>query len=469
MSKARTYADFLAAKAITAAPSGMIDPPPINEMLFPFQADIVRWALRRGKAAIFADCGLGKTPMQLEWAKHVHEHTGRSVVIVAPLAVAEQTIREGAKFHVHAEYVRDKAKIGAPGIYVTNYEMLDHFDPAEFSGVVLDESSILKAYDGSTRTAIIEAFRRTPFKLACTATPAPNDYMELGNHAEFLGTMTRAEMLAMFFTHDGGETQKWRLKGHAVGEFWRWVCSWAVNLRAPSDLGYPDDGFVLPELTLHHHVTECNHATAAKAGMLFAVEAQTLDERRQARKASTDDRVAKCAEMANASDEPWLIWCNLNAEGDALAKAIPDAVQVAGADSHEDKIDRALGFASGKYRVLVSKSSIFGFGMNWQHCPNVAFCGLSDSWEQYYQAVRRVWRFGQKRPVQCHVVTSELEGAVVSNIKRKEADATAMAREMVSNMAEISSADIRGTERTVSAYVPTVKMTIPGWLKSEGA
>jgi hypothetical protein len=461
---AKDYAAFLARKALVDVPTGF-EPGDINPMLFDFQKDIVRWALRRGRAAIFADTGLGKTPMQLEWASHVQRKSEGLVLILAPLAVAQQTCRQGEVFGVPVSYVRDESQIDGPGIYITNYEMLEHFTPAAFDGVVLDESSVLKAYDGKTRTTIIESFRRTPYRLACTATPAPNDHVELGNHAEFLGTMTRAEMLAMFFVHDGGNTSEWRLKGHAQSSFWAWACSWAVNLRKPSDLGYSDERFALPPLTIHHEVVSADHATAAKAGMLFKVEAKTLVERREARKASTYDRVAVCAKLANESADPWLIWCNLNAEGDALTKAIPGAVQVAGADDRDLKTDRMLGFASGKYRVLVSKPSICGFGMNWQHCPNVAFCGLSDSWEQYYQAVRRVWRFGQRREVNCYVVTSELEGAVVANIERKEADALKMAAEMVQNMAAISSAEIRGTVRNVMPYNPSVEMRIPRWLQ----
>lgn len=446
------YGLFLGGKEIVTRPSGFaLTREALAAHLFDFQRDIVLWALRRGKAAIFADCGLGKTPMQLEWARHVAERAGGRVLLVAPLAVAQQTVREGAKFGVTVTLCREQADV-RDGINITNYERLARFDPAAFVGVVLDESSILKAYDGKTRTEIIEAFRDTPYKLACTATPAPNDHQELGNHAEFLGIMTRVEMLAMFFVHDGGDTSKWRLKGHGEAEFWRWVCSWAVMLRKPSDLGYDDGAFVLPPLSLHHHVAR----SATPAGMLFPVEAKTLSERREARKASLAERVAECAAVVNASAEPWVVWCDLNAEGDALAKAIPDAVQVSGTDAPEVKERRAVDFIAGDIRVLVSKPSIFGFGLNFQHCPNEAFVGLSDSYEQEYQAIRRCWRFGQTRDVHVHIFTSEAEGAVVKNIERKEREAERMAEQMVAEMREISRAEIRGAARERDDYRPNV-------------
>jgi hypothetical protein len=453
------YAAFLGSKQRTVADAGFsVERDDLNRRLCDFQQDIVRWALRKGRAAIFAGTGLGKTAMQLEWATQVCRHTGQDVLILAPLAVAEQTVREGAKFGIPVTHARTGDDL-QPGITITNYERLHQFDVDHFAGVVLDESSILKAYDGATRTAIITAFALTPYKLACTATPAPNDYMELGNHAEFLGVMSRGEMLSMFFVHDGGETQQWRLKGHAEGDFWRWVASWAVMLQNPADLGYDGTRFVLPPLEYHHHVIASTHAPA---GYLFPVEAQTLIERRQARKASLAERVQQCADLVNASDEPWIVWCDLNAEGDALTRLIPDAVQVAGSDDAATKEQRMLAFADGAIRVLVTKPSIAGFGMNWQHCANVAFVGLSDSWEQYYQAVRRCWRFGQTRPVQCHVITSTAEGAVVSNIQRKERDAERMQQEMVRHMADLNQAELRATTRETDEYQEDIA-TGRGW------
>jgi DNA modification methylase len=448
------YQKFLESKKIVDVPTGLDGGIDINPMLFDFQKDITRWALRRGRACIFADCGLGKTPMQLEWARHI---PGK-VLIIAPLAVSEQTIREGHKFGVeNIRYSLDGAIESR--ITITNYERMERFSPEDFTGIVLDESSILKAYTGKYRNMIIERFSGVPYRLACTATPAPNDFMELGNHAEFVGAMSRTEMLSMFFVHDGGETQKWRLKGHAESEFWKWVCSWAVMIRKPSDLGYEDKGFELPALNIEQNTVKHEDPTE---GFLFAVEAQTLQERGAARKATIDDRVEVCKQLIEQSDEPWLIWCNLNDEANAITKAIPDAIQVSGSDSHEHKERSMLGFTDGDIRILVTKPKIAGYGMNWQHCHNVAFLGLSDSYEQFYQAVRRCWRFGQTKEVKCHIITSQLEGAVVRNIKRKEQDAMEMAERMVENMHEINAEDIRGIEHTKSEYAER-KETGEGW------
>ena len=451
------YTSFLEGKAIRSISTGITSPDEPPSMLFPFQRDIVKWALRRGRAAIFADCGMGKTPMQLSWAAQV---PGK-VLILAPLAVAQQTVREGQKFGIELEYSR--SPIDAH-ITITNYEMLDHFNPSDYTGIVLDESSILKSYDGKFRNQIVDSFRDTPFKLACTATPAPNDHMELGNHAEFLGVLSRTEMLSTFFVHDGGDTSQWRLKGHASSDFWRWMCSWAVMIRKPSDLGYDDGKFILPPLEMHSHIVE---TLSTPEGALFALEATTLQERQQARKITTEERCKAVADLVAAKpNEPWLIWCNLNGESQAVARLIPGAVEVTGSDPTEIKEDRMLGFQTGKYPILVSKPSICGFGMNFQGCANVAFLGLSDSYEQFYQAIRRCWRFGQTRTVQCHIVTSDIEGAVVANIQRKEADAARMAEEMVGHMHDINAAEIRGTVRTDDGYTPQVEMKIPSWLEA---
>lgn len=452
------YRQFLEHKKIIDPATGISTVPPLNRALFDFQRDIVAWALKRGRAALFEDCGLGKTPQQLEWARVVAEHTGGNVLILAPLAVAAQTVREGQKFGITVRQARRQAD-AQPGITITNYEMLEHFQPEAFAGVVLDESSILKAYDGKTRTAIIEAFARTPFKLACTATPAPNDYMELGNHAEFLGVMSRVEMLSMFFVHDGGETQQWRLKGHAESEFWKWLASWAVCIRKPSDLGYDDGDFVLPELILHQVTVKVHEPTE---GFLFAVEASTLQERLAARRDTIAERVADCAAIANATEEPFLVWCNLNDESAQLKAAINGAVEVKGSDSSEHKEKAMLGFTAGEVRCMVSKPSIAGYGMNWQHCSNVAFVGLSDSFEQFYQAVRRCYRFGQKKPVNVYVITAETEGAVVANIKRKERDAMKMAEAMVEHMKELNAEAVRGLSREKAGYARDVA-TGEGW------
>jgi superfamily II DNA or RNA helicase len=440
----KEYEDFLARKRITDIPTGLEVVPELNPMLFNFQSDIVRWALKRGRAAIFADCGMGKTPMQLEWARHI---PGR-VLIVAPLAVSAQTIREAEKFHEEKlEYSADGS--GDSRVLITNYERLDHFSADDFTGIVLDESSILKSYSGKYRTDLIERFGAIQYRLACTATPAPNDFMELGNHAEFLGAMKRTEMLSMFFVHDGGETQQWRIKGHAEAAFWRWICSWAVMIRKPSDLGYDDGAFTLPELRMNQITV---HSEETPEGMLFPVEAQTLQERQGARRATIDDRVKACADKVNSLEGQSIVWCDLNDESHALARSIVGAVEVEGSDTEEHKEKSLLAFASGDIKVLVTKPRIAGFGMNFQSCHNVFFVGLSDSYEQFYQAVRRCWRFGQKSPVDCFVVTSDIEGAVVKNIERKELDAKRMAEMMVENMHEINAENIRGMERTRSEY-----------------
>ena len=438
------YSDFLAKKKIIDSPTGLPEVPELNPMLFNFQHDIVSWALRRGRAAIFADCGMGKTPMQLEWARHIPGQ----VLIIAPLAVSAQTIREAEKFHEDPILYSENGTVKSR-VTITNYERMEHFNPKDFTGIVLDESSILKSYTGKYRTDLIERFGSVPFRLACTATPAPNDFMELGNHSEFLGAMSRTEMLSMFFVHDGGETQTWRIKGHAESEFWEWVASWAVMIRKPSDLGYEDGAFILPPLNMEQITIETEQPTE---GMLFAVEAVTLQERQGARRASIDDRAKACAEKVNSISEQCLVLCDLNNESEALTSLIPGAVEVTGSDSDEHKTQSMLDFSLGKIRVMVSKPKICGFGMNFQSCHNVFFVGLSDSYEAFYQAVRRCWRFGQKSPVNCYVITSDTEGAVVKNIQRKEEAAKDMAERMVANMHEINAANIKGIERTKSDY-----------------
>ena len=447
-----TYAEFLNGKRVEEAPTGIESPPELNPMLFDFQRDITRWALRRGRAAVFADCGLGKTPMQLEWASHV---PGR-VLIVAPLAVAPQTVREGEKFGVPVVYARRQEDAG-DGVTITNYEMVQHFDPAAFEGVVLDESSILKSYSGHYRQELTERFASTRFRLCCTATPAPNDLVEIINHAEFLGVMGGKEIIALFFTQDGNTTHKWRLKGHAREAFWRWLGSWAVAMRRPEDLGYPGDAFVLPELHLHEHVVE--HTTPAD-GFLFALPVSTIQDRRESRRNTIGARVARLAELVEARpNEKWLVWCDLNAEAEAVRKGINGFVEVRGADSLKQKEEVLAGFATNGVMRLVTKPTIAGFGVNWQCCRNVAFLGLSDSYEQFYQAVRRCWRFGQTRPVDVHVVISSTDGPVRMNIERKERQSREMFAKLVANMGVKTWTQHRRDVMTVD----TDMATGPGW------
>ena len=454
------YAEFLARKRISDPATGIKGSIELPMFLKPHQRDITQWALRRGRAAIFAGTGLGKTLMELVWAHEVARETKRPVLVLAPLAVSQQHGREAAKFGISASVVTAPS---SDTIDITNYQKLDRFDLDGFGGVALDESSILKSVDGKTRTKLIYDCARLPFRLAATATPAPNDFMELGNHAEFLGVMSYTDMLATFFTHDGGDTQKWRLKGHAENEFWKWMASWAVMLRKPSDLGYNNAGYDLPPLRYHSHTVQVEYAPSMDTGLLFPIEARTMQERIAARRDSVEERIALASSITPA-DKPFVWWCNLNAEADGLTKAIHGAVNLSGADSDEAKERKLVDFSEGRIRVLITKPSIAGFGMNWQHCADTGFVGLNDSFEQVYQAVRRFWRFGQDKPVNVHFIASEMEGATVANIKRKEADAERMAAAMVLHMADLSSAEVRGSFRDRPDYNPTIPMKIPAWV-----
>ena len=441
------YSDFLRAKATTSTPVGF-DPSDLCPELFDFQRAIVEWACKRGRAAIFADTGLGKTAMQVEWARQVNEHTGGDVLIAAPLCVAQQTVEEAAKFGICVRYCRDQ-KDAKPGITITNYEMLERFNPADFAGVVLDESSILKAHDSKTRARITEMFRDTPYRLSCTATPSPNDHMELGNQAEFLGVMTATEMLAMFFIHDGGDTSQWRLKGHGKTRFWEWISTWAVCIRNPADIGFDGARYVLPGLKMHEHIIE---SPEALPGQLFSGIAQTLTERRDAKRGSLQDRVKVAADLVNSHDRPAIVWCHLNDESKALADAIPDSVEVTGSMTLDQKEAAIMAFTHGQKRVIVTKPSIAGFGMNWQHCADVVFAGLDDSYESFYQAVRRCYRFGQSSVVNVHLVSAESEGAVKANLERKQQQADTMADSMVSYMRELTRQSIKGATVEKSEY-----------------
>lgn len=458
------YERFLASKQMMDPETGIIDRVELPSYLFPHQADISQWALRRGRAAIFAGTGLGKTAMELVWGNEVAAHTGRPVLAFAPLAVSQQHIREAGKFGLTARIVSDQSEVG-PGVNVTNYQKIDHFDLPAFGGIVLDESSILKSTDGHYRNRLIEECASIPFRLAATATPAPNDFMELGNHAEFLGIMSYTDMLATFFTHDGGDTQKWRLKGHAEDAFWKWMASWAVMLRKPSDLGYSDVGYDLPRLTRHQHVVAAEYAPSMDTGLLFPMEARTMQERLSARRDTVAERVELAASIT-PTDRPFVWWCNLNAESEALVKAIPGAVETRGSDSDEEKERKLSDFTEGRTRVLVTKPGVAGFGMNWQHCADTGFVGLNDSFEHVYQAERRFWRFGQTKPVTVHFISAETEGAVVANLRRKEADAERMAASMVMHMADLSSQTVRGMVRDRPDYNPTQPMRLPEFLRA---
>jgi hypothetical protein len=434
-----TYADFLATKRRIWQGDG-IDADHLPPQLFPWQAAIVKWALRKGRAAIFADCGLGKSFMQLAWAQALPCR----VLILAPLCVAEQTVAEGRKLGVPVVYARKPEDAPDAKLVITNYERLDAFHAEDFGGVVLDESSILKAFDGQTRTKLIQTFARTRYRLCCTATPSPNDISELANHAEFLGLMTRPEFLATWFirvgtghrtvTHHG-----WRMKRHAVMPFYRWLASWAMALRTPSDIGYADDGFALPPLAIRDRTVESGRVGDA---LFPELGLYGLQGRLSARRGSLELRVAATAELARRPGA-WLLWCGLNPESEALAKAIPDAVEVKGSDSYSEKVGAVQAFVRGDIRVLVSKAKILGFGLNFQHCHQMAFVGMSDSYEAYYQCIRRCWRFGQTHAVDAWIVVSEAERLVVENVRRKEAAASDLARDLMAHMVEFERAEVQ--------------------------
>lgn len=434
-----TYDEFVKAKSATNIAAGF-EPRELTAGLFDFQAALVKWACRRGRAALFEDTGLGKTIQQAEWARQVAMQTGGRVLILAPLCVAQQTVEEAAKFGIDIKYCRSESDTSGD-IIITNYEMVEHFDVESYAGVVLDESSILKSHDSKTRAKIISLFARTPYKLSCTATPSPNDHMELGNQAEFLGVMTATEMLAMFFVHDGGDTSQWRLKGHGKTRFWEWMATWSVCIRNPADLGFDGSAYVLPGLSLHQHTIE---SPEALPGQLFSGLAQTLTERRDAKRISLTDRVGLTAGLVNSHARPAIVWCHLNDESKALAASIPGSVEVTGSMSAFEKERAIMAFTRGEKRVIVSKPSICGWGMNWQHCHDMVFAGLDDSFESYYQAVRRCFRFGQKHIVDVHLVSAESEGAVKANLERKQAQANDMAESMVSHMRDLTKQTIKG-------------------------
>jgi hypothetical protein len=421
-----SYRDFLARKTATAPTTGRpVDAGDIHPMLHAWQKQIVTWAVRTGRAAIWADTGLGKTVMSLEWARL----SGDTALIVAPLAVCQQTVREAAKLGITARYVRDGADITGPGVWVTNYEMAARFDPAGIDAVVLDEASILKNSDGKTRTLLIEHFAKVTARLSCTATPAPNDPEELTNQAAFLGRSTRTEMLATYFVHD---SDGWRLKGHARGPMFQWMAGWAVAIRRPSDMGYPDDDYRLPGLDIR---TELVHAQVEAEGQLFATDLGGVGGRAKVRRDTLDARCQRAAALVAAEPaEPWLIWCGLNDEADLLARLIPGAANVRGSMTPEEKADALMGFADGTHTRLITKPQIAAFGLNWQHCARMVFVGLNDSYEAYYQAIRRCHRYGQTRIVRAHIVLSELESQIAANVARKETEAAALTAELVAAM-----------------------------------
>lgn len=457
------YTAFLATKHPRFQPTGFTLPrEEVSTRLFPWQREIVCWALGRGRAAIFAECGLGKTIQQLEWAHHVRAHTGGDVLILAPLTVTGQTAREGERFGYAVTVCRDQTDV-RPGINITNYEMLSHFQASHFAGVVLDESSILANFTGKTKRALVEAFARTPFRLCCTATPAPNDHMEFGNHADFLGVMPSYEMLTRWFINDTSSTGTYRLKGHAERDFWDWVASWAVALRTPSDLGpgYSDAGYVLPPLRMRHEIVAVDRTVDA-GDALFRDPTMSATTLHQEMRRTACERAARVAELVNGNTDTWTVWCNTNYEADALMARIPDAVEVRGSESAARKEEKLLAFLGGQTRVLVTKARICGYGLNLQHCSHAVFMGLSYSFQDFYQATRRLWRFGQPCPVECVVVAADTEGPILAAIERKVRAHARMIDAMTASTAKLA----RTPDRVLTPYIAAVPMRLPEWLHS---
>lgn len=459
--KSEDYKDFIASKLRKTHQSGFdCDGSRMPKKIFDWQKDIVKWSLRKGRSALFLDTGLGKSVQALSWADAVADHTGMPVLLLTPLAVGPQFVDESVKFGVNG--VELWSGDSHARIQIVNYHKLHLIDASVYGGVVADESSILKSYSGSIKDELCRTFAKTRFRLACTATPSPNDVEELGNHAEFLGVCSRAEMLASYFIHDSSDTSKWRLKGHAVEAFWEWVASWAMVMRHPRDIGYDADSrYDLPPLNIHEHIVD----SPTQTGRLFTVPASTLTEQREARSLTRNDRVKAMADMVNADDKQWIVWCERNDEGDLLEKTIRGAVQVAGADTDDDKVDRMTGFSSGKYRVLVSKPSLCGFGMNWQHCNRMGFVGISHSFEQFYQAIRRCWRFGQANPVNVHVMTSDREIAILENVKRKQRDHDMMFANMLQYTSKINKKEVTEKVSVIGGVeITQPKIQVPKWM-----
>lgn len=455
------YQEFLGQKTHEGAADGF-EPVWMPTQLFDFQQLLVTWAIQKGRAAIFADCGLGKTAMQLTWAENVARHTDRPVLILTPLAVAAQTIREGEKFGIECHRSSDGSVPGR--IVITNYERLEHFKPSDFAGVVCDESSILKSFDGARRNEITDFMRKVPYRLLATATAAPNDFIELGTSSEALGYMGHMDMLSRFFKNDQnnltnrrmyGETPKWRFKGHAETPFWRWVASWARACRKPSDLGFHDGRFTLPPLREVDHLISTETVTE---GMLFAIPATDLREQRAEKKRTVRERCEQVAAMVTTTGEPALVWCHLNEEGDLLEQLIPGAIQVSGSDRDDVKEQRLIDFAEGRARVLITKPKIGAWGLNFQHCNHITYFP-SHSFEQYYQSVRRCWRFGQKRPVTVDIVLTEGERRIMENLHRKRHQAECMFSNLVTEMNH--SLEIQRSD------YPITPINLPSWMSSQ--
>lgn len=455
--------DALIAKKRKVTANYGFEPLPITAPLFPWQRQIVEWAVRKGRCALFEDCGLGKTAQQLEWAYQVCQHTGGSVLVLTPLAVARQTQLEAVKFGIPACIAKEASDVTGPGIWITNYEKLDKFNTDEFAGVVLDESSILKSFTGKTRQELTAAFSLTPYRLACTATPSPNDYTELGQHADFLGICTPDQMLATYFINDTFNTGDWRLKKHAEALFWRWLASWAACVSKPSDIGFEDKGYDLPKLNLETITVHVDESTST-GDDLFRIATLSATTMHREMKLTSGARADEVARLVNQSAEPWIVWCNTNDEADALIERIQDAIEVRGSDTPERKQKALADFSEGRSRIIITKPSIAGFGLNWQHCRNVAFVGLSYSFEDFYQALRRSYRFGQTREVNAYIVQAQTEGAILRAIETKINQHKTMQENM-----KLAAKELRfATSETIDAKVDITTTTGDGWTVHHG-
>lgn len=451
------YQEFLKTKEYHYENTGFdIDISDLNSNLFDFQKQIVKWALKKGRCALFLDTGLGKTICQLEFANQVCKKENGKALILAPLAVSRQTKSEGEKFGIEVNICRTQSDV-KDGINITNYEMLKHFNPDEFICVVLDESSILKSFMGKTKRELVEVLSNIPYKMACTATPAPNDIMEILNHAEFLNVMKSNEALAIWFIADQKQMGNYRLKRHAVKDFYRWVSSWAVGINTPSDLGFSDDDYILPKLS--EIDVFCNNSFFG-SGNFQKVSATNYNKER---KKTMLERCKKTAEIVNSSNEQFVVWCDLNSEALTLKKLITDCVEVSGSDSIDKKENAAMDFINGKYKVLISKPLIYGYGMNFQNCHNVVFCGLSYSYENYYQAVRRFYRFGQNHEVKVYRVLSSTEKNMLAVLNTKASNKNELSANMVENMRDYQTAHSTYFKLDLTEK----KVSFPKWLQEE--
>ena len=457
-----SYEEFIASKRRKLQPMGFKPKGELNANLFDWQATVVDWAVRRGRAALFEECGLGKTLQQLAWAEHVVRHTNKPVILHCPVGVRHQTKREAEKFGIGVDVkIANEQSDIVNGINLVNYEKLHHFDTSVFSGVVLDESSILKNYVGKTKRRLIESYARTPYRLACTATPAPNDHMELGTHAEFLGICEREDMLSKYFVHDGSDTAKWRLRGHAVKHFWEWVATWAVCIGKPSDIGGSDEGFELPDLNINRHVVTVDHDKPV-GDLLFNVAGLSATTIHEEKRLTCEYRCRKVAELVK-DDRTVVIWCDTNYEADELKQVVGDCIEVRGSHSESHKEEFLQAFSDGGAKRLITKPSVAGFGMNWQHCSHQVFAGLSYSFESYYQAVRRCWRFGQTRPVDVDIVLADSESALQSAVANKESDHRLMQTEMAHAMRSATMREI-GIDSGKIVYSAGIDAELPAFI-----